>query len=117
MICLNVFQSSHGDLTSDNRHAGDLGNIEADDNGDATFNFVVPLTTTMFGRHSILGRTLVIHAGEDDLGQNSDDGSKKTGNAGPRLTCALIDKDVDEKESFVFGKISSFLQNNITGVT
>ena len=57
----------------------------------------------MFGRHSILGRTLVIHAGEDDLGQNSDDGSKKTGNAGPRLTCALIEKEGDDKESFVFG--------------
>ena len=116
MTCLVVFQSSHGDLTSDNRHAGDLSNIVSDDNGDATFAFVVPLTTTMFGRHSILGRTLVIHAGEDDLGQNSDDGSKKTGNAGPRLTCALIDKDGDDKESFVFGT-NHFNLNYIMSVT
>ena len=115
MKCLAVFQSSHGDLTSDIRHAGDLGNIEADDNGDATFTFVVPLTTTMFGRHSILGRTLVIHAGEDDLGQNSDDGSKKTGNAGPRLTCALIEKEGDDKESFVFG-MNHFVLNHVSEV-
>ena len=80
------------------------------------FTFVVPLTTTMFGRHSILGRTLVVHASEDDLGQTSDDGSKKTGNAGPRLTCALIDKDGDDKESFVFGKNHS-LQNHVMSVT
>lgn len=42
------------------------------------------------GPLSIVGRGLVVHAGEDDLGTGGDAGSMTTGNAGPRLGCGII---------------------------
>ena len=38
----------------------------------------------------IVGRAMVIHALEDDLGLGGDEESKKTGNAGARVGCGLI---------------------------
>ena len=53
----------------------------------------------MFGEFSILDRSFVVHAGEDDLGQGEDEGSLKTGNAGGRLGCGVI----REEQSPSFG--------------
>ena len=43
--------------------------------------------------NNILNRAIVIHAGEDDLGQGMNTGSATTGNAGARLACGLIQED------------------------
>ena len=45
---------------------------------------------TLVGPRSIIGRALVIHAGQDDLGEGKDPESLKTGNAGGRVACAVI---------------------------
>ena len=42
------------------------------------------------GENSIVGRTMVIHADIDDLGQGGHELSKTTGNAGARLACGVI---------------------------
>ena len=42
------------------------------------------------GSQSIVGRAVVLHAGRDDLGRGGDEGSLKTGNAGPRIACCTL---------------------------
>ena len=42
------------------------------------------------GQQSIVGRAVVLHAGEDDLGRGGDEGSLKTGNAGSRIACCTL---------------------------
>ena len=59
--------ASHGGLRSQARHSGDLGNIRADEDGVAQFLIEAP-TLKLFGNRSIVGRSLVVHADEDDLG-------------------------------------------------
>lgn len=48
------------------------------------------LFVKLIGQNSILGRTIVIHAGTDDLGKGGNAESKKTGNAGGRPACGVI---------------------------
>jgi len=77
----------HGDL--DKGHVGDLGNISADDSGVAEFT-IVAKRVDLTGERSVVGRSIVIHKDQDDLGKGGDAESLKTGNAGDRLACGII---------------------------
>jgi len=85
----NPLQKNHGSPSSNDRHVGDLGNIESDSEGVATFNFT-DRVINLSGPFSIIGRAVVVHAGTDDLGKGGNDESLKTGNAGGRAACGLI---------------------------
>ena len=63
------------------RHVGDLGNIEADANGNAEID-LTDSQISLIGQHSIIGRAMVCHEGVDDLGKGGHELSKTTGNAG-----------------------------------
>ena len=73
----------HGGPTDMVRHVGDMGNITADANGNAHFEWTDNMLTFR-GPHSIIGRGLIIHAGTDDLH------SQPTGAAGARAGCGVI---------------------------
>ncbi|KAF8945146.1 Superoxide dismutase [Cu-Zn] [Haplosporangium gracile] len=85
----NPHGQTHGAPTASVRHAGDLGNITTDASGKATFDGT-DSQLKLIGPHSIIGRTVVAHEGEDDLGLGGHELSPSTGNAGGRLACGVI---------------------------
>jgi len=85
----NPFKLNHGGPMSANRHVGDLGNIIGNENGIATFSIIDNLVK-LSGEHSVIGRSIVIHEDEDDLGMGMHSDSLTTGHAGKRLVCGVI---------------------------
>lgn len=83
------FQKNHGAPIDTERHVGDLGNIEADGTGVATINFTDKVID-LEGAHNIIGRAVVVHEKEDDLGKGGQPDSLTTGNAGGRVACGVI---------------------------
>lgn len=65
------------------RHAGDLGNLEADASGTAHKMLTVDNISLMGMKNPIIGRAIIVHAGADDGGQ-------PTGNAGARIAQGVI---------------------------
>lgn len=83
----NPFKKPHGGRESIFRHVGDLGNIAADKTGRAAFRFQDRLVKV----GDIIGRSLAISSGRDDLGEGDDVRSKLDGNSGDsRLACGII---------------------------
>jgi superoxide dismutase, Cu-Zn family len=65
------------------RHAGDLGNIQADESGHAELRLDVA-QLEIEGERGILGRSVVLHGGEDDFETQPD------GDAGDPIACGVI---------------------------
>jgi Cu-Zn family superoxide dismutase len=66
-------------------HAGDLGNLVFDASGKAAVDVRVSgISVSRDAPNGIIGRGLIVHAGEDDLKTDP------TGNAGGRVACAVI---------------------------
>lgn len=74
----------HGAPGIGNHHAGDLGNVEADAMGNARKEMTVDFITVNGSDNPILGRGIILHAGEDDLV------SQPTGAAGARIAQGVI---------------------------
>lgn len=85
----NPHNKTHGAPSDENRHVGDLGNIETDAQGNSKGS-VSDSFIKLIGPHSVVGRTVVVHGGTDDLGKGEGEESLKTGNAGPRPACGVI---------------------------
>ncbi|GAB4223128.1 MAG: hypothetical protein Kow0062_22540 [Acidobacteriota bacterium] len=73
----------HGLPPAAERHAGDLGNLQADDAGHAEFELTVDNISVAGLRNPILGRAVIVH-------MKPDDGGQPTGNAGGRAACGAI---------------------------
>ncbi|XP_071487451.1 uncharacterized protein [Diadema antillarum] len=80
---------NHAGPTDSERHVGDLGNVVTNSSGDIDVRFNDTFAS-LVGNKSIIGRSFVLHAGEDDLGKVDNDGSRASGNAGARLACCVI---------------------------
>jgi superoxide dismutase, Cu-Zn family len=73
----------HGLPEGENRHAGDLGNVQADEQGKAHYEITVTNVSIMGPKNPIIGRGVIVHA-------KVDDGSQPVGNAGGRIACGVI---------------------------
>jgi len=76
-----------GPTSKRERHTGDLGNIAL----PAKKSFVrksyyIKGASVL----DLLGRSIIVHEGEDDLGKGGYDDSKITGHSGKRMGCAII---------------------------
>lgn len=85
----NPFGKTHGGPLDAERHVGDMGNLEADGVNEANFTLVDSLIR-LTGEQNVLGRSVVIHQDEDDLGLGGFADSKTTGHAGARIFCGII---------------------------
>ena len=74
----------HGQHAAMNHHAGDLRSLTADTNGIARFSFESTGISVGSGTSNIIGRGLIVHRDPDDYT------TQPTGNAGPRLACAVV---------------------------
>jgi Cu-Zn family superoxide dismutase len=86
----NPFGKKHGGLNSSERHAGDLGNIISK-NRVAKGTIIDNILSLNFKNITcIIGRMIIVHKDEDDLGLGGNEESLKTGNAGERVACGVI---------------------------
>jgi Cu-Zn family superoxide dismutase len=86
----NPGAAAHGGPATSARHAGDLGNLEADAGGTAVYRAEVTGITLDAGERSIIGRAVIVHEKPDDLT------TQPTGNSGARQACGLISKSADK---------------------
>jgi superoxide dismutase, Cu-Zn family len=86
----NPTGAQHAGPDGNARHAGDLGNLNADSSGLAVYHAQVSGISLGTGSDSIIGRALIVHANVDDLR------SQPAGNAGGRVACGLISKSADQ---------------------
>ena len=79
----NPTKMPHSSPASEERHVGDLGNIEADKEGKAHLDYVDTMIS-FSGINSIIGRGVIVHEKEDDFK------TQPTGAAGARVACGVI---------------------------
>ena len=92
----NPFNKNHGGPDDEDRHVGDMGNIEGGADGISKGELTDKLIK-IEGEYTVVGRSVMVHADPDDLGRgdHSEPGtngktSKTTGNAGARIACGEI---------------------------
>ena len=87
----NPYRAPHGspEDSKSNRHAGDLGNVVANNKG-VVDEIMTDRLIKLRGKYSVLGRSFVLHESEDDLGRGNNAESLLTGNSGARIACGII---------------------------
>ena len=80
----NPANRPHGAPGAKRNHAGDLGNLLADEGGNIKYESLHEGFTLARGRASALGKAVVLHAKPDDLK------SQPAGDAGGRIACGVI---------------------------
>ncbi len=88
---LNVDGKTHGGPNNATRHTGDLGNVIAGANGDISASFsdaIISLRPA--DKTYVVGKPVMLHADQDDLGLAGFPDSATTGHAGARIACAVI---------------------------
>ena len=79
----NPTGKAHGHHGGDTRHAGDMPNLIANAQGQASFSAKI-MGLELSGNTGIIGRSVVIHADPDDYK------SQPAGNSGKRVACGVV---------------------------
>ncbi|XXF80042.1 superoxide dismutase family protein [Myxococcaceae bacterium GXIMD 01537] len=83
----NPSTHNHASPTAGEHHLGDLGNIEVGSDGKGTLTLSKADWKIGDGSaNDVVGKAIIIHAGEDDLA------TQPTGNSGGRQACGVIAK-------------------------
>ncbi|XP_064606831.1 uncharacterized protein LOC135471501 [Liolophura sinensis] len=85
----NPYGNEHGGPTVENRHAGDFGNVVKNRAGGVS-KYFLDRVASLTGPYSIVGRSIVLKAREDDLGLGGNPSSRVTGSSGGRVACCVI---------------------------
>lgn len=80
----NPTGKKHGGPESEEHHAGDLGNIDVDANGHGHLEILSHDLSIENSGNGVVGHSVIIHAGEDDLK------SQPAGNSGDRIAGGAI---------------------------
>jgi Cu-Zn family superoxide dismutase len=80
----NPLGKPHGHHDGMERHAGDLPALKADSAGNAKLSVMMDVISVSPGPTSVIGRGMIVHRDPDDYK------TQPTGNAGPRIACAVI---------------------------
>jgi len=83
----NPMGRMHGLHGHGEHHVGDLPSLKADANGVARISFESSALSVGSGSADVIGRGLIVHRDPDDYK------TQPTGNAGPRLACAVISRN------------------------
>jgi len=83
----NPLGKAHGAHGTAEHHAGDLISLQADAHGVAKLRYTTRSISVGGGVTDIVGHGLIVHRDPDDFH------TQPTGNAGPRLACAVITRN------------------------
>jgi Cu-Zn family superoxide dismutase len=81
----NPATKKHGAPEGSERHAGDLGNLKANEYGKAELSIMVDGIAVDRGANGVIGKGVIVHADPDDL--KTDPG----GNSGDRIGCGVVE--------------------------
>jgi Cu-Zn family superoxide dismutase len=82
----NPGMHKHGGPGAAERHAGDLGNLEADAHGKANYDKTVEGITLDDSKTGIIGKSVIVHAKADDLKTDP------AGDSGARIAGGVIER-------------------------
>ncbi len=80
----NPTQAPHSGPSDFTRHVGDLGNITANKDGSGILTLEIPEIKGFLDWSPIIGRSVVLHEGADDLK------TQPSGDSGGRIACGVI---------------------------
>jgi superoxide dismutase, Cu-Zn family len=82
----NPTGAKHGGPETEESHLGDLGNITANEAGEAHIDKLDP-RLSLEGEHTIIGKSVIVHANADDFH------TQPSGGAGDRVGCGVISQE------------------------
>ena len=78
-----------GGGAQDQRHTGDLGNVSS----TGTYTYIL----RNLHCSDLVGRAIIVHADEDDLGKGDFEDSHTTGHSGARIACGILGRVANGK--------------------